>query len=81
MITEHTYKPNIRILPDTCPTTGQFAVVWEYDHKVWANTFKWEGTTLYQFDSHDSDWKKLSNGDSFPWMNKHYPNTKFYIQT
>lgn len=34
------------------PSTGQFAAVWEYNHVVWANTYRWFGKNLRQIDDY-----------------------------
>lgn len=72
------YTPNTKLIkvPDKCPTTGQFVVVWEYDNQIWSGTYKWDGSThLYEYTAESNKFKKLDANTA--WMNK--ANAKFYV--
>lgn len=30
------------------PTSGQFVAVWEYDDKIFSQTYRWDGPFLYK---------------------------------
>lgn len=37
------------ILVKEMPTTGQFVAVWTGENGIWSDTYKWEGSTLYEW--------------------------------
>ena len=73
-------KPIKRDLPDACPTTGQFAVVWEFNRRVWAGTFKWIGSNLHRYIPESDTYLIIPSGGRFPWMNSSN-KAKFYTQS
>lgn len=66
------------------PTSGQFTATWEFDGKVWSDTFKYDETdnSLLVYIEHDAendgfDWKKVGpeedEGGVAPWIDRNHP--------
>lgn len=42
---------------DEMPKQGQFVAVWEYNGKMWSETYKWENEILYIYSSSKDGWR------------------------
>lgn len=38
------------------PKEGQFIVIWEYNNKLWSETYEWENNELYHYDSIEDEY-------------------------
>ena len=63
----------------TRPTSGQFTATWEFDGKVWSDTFKYDETdnALLVYSEDIDDWKKVGpeedEGGVAPWIDRNHP--------
>jgi len=80
MIKEHTPNSLKHIVPDHCPTTGQFAAVWEANNKVWAETYKWVDKSLYIYSQKQDAFIPILDGITLGWIQLNNL-VKFYIQS
>jgi len=80
MIKEYTPTHPTRTFPSNCPTSGQFVVIWEYDNKIWSDTYKRVGNNLYIYNHSDNDFVIIPDGSSYPWLGADTTTAKFYAQ-
>lgn len=82
MIKEYLDKPPVSRIPDTCPTTGQFVVIWEYGNKVWSGTYRWGiQNKLYEYSKFNDNYNLIGEDAGLVWMDKNNLIAKFYIQS
>ena len=78
MIKECEDKTSVHTVPDKCPKTGQFSVVWEYDHRIWSGTYKWVNANLYIYNRNTNEYDLVNEGSGYPWMNGDPLKAKFF---
>jgi len=53
------------------PETGQFVLVWDYDGKVWSDTFKWCDSHLLHYAGYSDGWGQAVEDMDVGWLVLH----------
>ena len=61
------------------PEEGQFVVVWEYNNKIWSDTFKREGEIILNYNGVEDKFEEESGLEDWSWYSDDRSNKKIFV--